>query len=475
MKTKWAWLPFMFGMAKPTNLLWLFFALGAAARLALCWVNPPVNAFDDHFEPVLLILKTGTFPAKDACFQCYHPPVFYGTSAAVACLALQAGAEWSELPKVLQLLCCLYGILTVGICYLILKRFSFSDFARLLAFGTVCFLPRHIYMSAMLCNDTLAYLLVALSIYLAFRAVEKNFSIFSLAMLSVALTLAIFTKYTNFALIPMVLVPFLVALWKPTAFTRKKILAAGVGTFALPLLLLGAHLVSNQSHYHSPLPWNLSMYDPTAHSPHDPAGISFFSFKPWEDLRTPYLAPGKLHSFWTMLYSGMWFDTEPCFQRFLDSNRTWWSHYFAWYRGEETFPGPNTAVSTLTLLEAQGMIVLGVFPTALGLMGLYYCITGKWQGLVNTDPKVALLMNAFPVLLAANVAGVIGLTLRLPVYNSIKPSYLLSSMPAMMIFLAVGLGSLEKNVLAKRAACLAFSALFSLVVLHIGQIVLAPH
>jgi hypothetical protein len=54
----------------------------------LCWANPPYNAFDDHFEPILMIMKSGVTPAKNVCFQCFQPPVFYWLSALIGDAAL---------------------------------------------------------------------------------------------------------------------------------------------------------------------------------------------------------------------------------------------------------------------------------------------------------------------------------------------------------------------------------------------------
>ena len=78
------------------------FAVGAGLRLLLCWVNPPGNAFDNHYEPILMIIKTGVIPAKDAWYQCYHPPVFYISSALIGGTAEAAGMT---LPAMVKLLC----------------------------------------------------------------------------------------------------------------------------------------------------------------------------------------------------------------------------------------------------------------------------------------------------------------------------------------------------------------------------------
>src|SRR5437773_7917520 len=78
--------------ARLAAVVFLFlFCGGALLRLLLCWFNPPQNAFDNHYEPIFLIMETGAIPAKDACFQCYHPPVFYWISAMIGKMTLAGG------------------------------------------------------------------------------------------------------------------------------------------------------------------------------------------------------------------------------------------------------------------------------------------------------------------------------------------------------------------------------------------------
>jgi hypothetical protein len=439
----------------------------------LCWANPPENAFDNHFEPILMIMKSGSLPAKDACFQCYHPPIFPWISATIGNAALGAGLTMPHVIKLLQFVCCFYGILTVGICYLILKKFPLSDFSRLMSFGVVCFLPRHIYMCAMNSNDTISYLFVAVSIYLAIVALERRLSPASLVALSIALTLTLFTKYTAFAVIPAVLAGFLVAYRYQLIVPRKKILLSLVAALVLPLSVLGGYLISNVKHYRTALPWNVSIYDPSVNRPRDPGGINFVSFKPWEDIKTPMLAPGKLHSFWTLIYSGMWFDTEPYFLSYLDSNRGWWQDYYSWYRGERPFPGPNLFLSRVTTLTAAGLIILGLLPLALVLIGFYLCISGRWKGLFTASPAQRAGLSMFPILLAFNAAGIIALTLRLPIYNMMKPSYLLAATPSLVMFTALGIMLYGKNKFVKRTIFVVFSGLFTLATVHVFHIVLA--
>lgn len=456
-------------------LFLLLFCLSAILRLLFCWFNPPENAFDDHYEPILLIMQTGATPPKDACFQCYHPPVFYWISAIIGHIALSCGMTVPHMMKLLQFVCCFYGITTLGLCYLILKKFPFSAFSAAIAFGVICFLPRHIYMSAMNSNDTISYLFVAISIYLTVVALERGLAPWRLVLLSIILTLTVFAKYTALAVLPAVLAGLVWAYRVRLIVSRKQLWLSILATLTLPLLTLAGYMADNVRHYHTPLPWNVSIYDPSMNRPRDPGGISFLSFKPWEDVTMPMLAPGKLHSFWTMIYSGMWFDTEPCFLSFLDRNDDWWQRYNSWCYGEGPFPGKNPSLSRLTMFSAAGLILLGLVPMALLVIGSFLCVSGKWKRLLDASPANRASMSLFPVLVAFNIAGVIALTTRLPVYNAIKPSYLLNAMSAFMVFIALGVMFVEKNRILRRIVLVTSGALFVLVTVHVLHIVLSVH
>ena len=448
----------------------LFFLFAIVLRVLLCWSNPVSNAFDNHFEPVFLIMKFGTIPAKNACWQCYHPPVFYWVSAMIGNIALSMGVNFPQVLKLLQFISCFYGILTVGIIYLILGKLPLSDFSRLIAFGTVCFLPRHIYMSAMNSNDTISYLFVALSIYLLLIAIERKLSLLILLMASIVISITLFTKYSSYVVLPIILTSFVLLFYNGLIVPRKKVAASLILILLVPVTILSLYLISNIKNYGSPLPWNVTQLDPSLTQPRDDSRLDFISFKPWESINTPIMVPGKMHSFWTLVYSGMWFDNEPKFLHFLDSNHDWWKHYNAWLRGEKGFPGNNHSMSILTKLTGSGIIAFGLFPLLLMIYGFYNYFRGSWKSWTNAKGMDVVKMSIFPALLFSNAAGIIALALRLPVYSIMKASYFLNSLPAFAVFLSLGLMPCEKNNKLKWTIVIVFGALFALVSLHILHI-----
>jgi hypothetical protein len=450
-----------------------FFLLGTVLRILLCWANPPGNAFDNHFKPIFMIMESGTLPAKDACWQCYHPPVFYWGSAMIGNAAVAMGATFPILLKLLQFISCFYGILTLAIIYLILRKLPLSGFSRLIALGTICFLPRHIYMSAMNSNDTISYLFVSLSIYSLFLAIERKLSPFILLVASIVISITLFTKYTSYVVLVIILTTFGLLFYKRLLVPRRKVVLSLILILLIPMTLLSVYWVSNMKHYGSPLPWNVSQLDPSLSQPRDSSGLDFISFTPWDSLSTPIIVPGKMHSFWTLVYSGMWFDTEPKFLYFLDSNQDWWKDYYAWLRGEKGFPGDNLSMSSLTTLTGSGLTALGLLPLLLIIFGFYNYFRGRWKPRTETKGMDGVRMSTFPALLLSNAAGVIALAIRLPVYSAMKASYFLNSLPAFAVFLSLGLMPCENNKTLKWTIMVVLGFLFALVSLHILHIVLS--
>jgi hypothetical protein len=456
-------------------LTWVFFIFAVGLRLLLYWTNLPLNAFDNHFSPIYWIIKFGTIAPKNALWESYHPPVFYFISAMVGKLAMNIGIANQLIPKILQFVSCLYGILTIGVIYLILKKVPLSGFSRLLAFGFVCFFPRHIYMSAMHSNDTIAVLSVAVCVYLMLVALERKFSYSALVMLSLGITIAIFTKYTSFVVLPMALSMFVPVFRRRIIIPRKKLIIALLLMIIVPLFFLGAYCYSNVKNYGNLLPLNKinkGIRAPSQIQPRAESGLSFTDFKPWELIRTPILAPWNIDSFWTLIYSRMWFDVEPRFLFFTDKNSSWWNHYYQWLRGERQFPS-IIRLSSFTYFTGAVLITMGLVPLLLITIGAFRALFGK-IGLRNEmNSEIAVKSQIFIVLFLFNAAGIIAVALRAPVFSVIKATYFMGSLPTFSVFLGLGVMACEKHRVVRRVLAFFFGCLFTLVTLHIGHIAYA--
>jgi 4-amino-4-deoxy-L-arabinose transferase-like glycosyltransferase len=414
----------------------LLLLLGAGLRLALFWVNPPDNAFDDHLEPVLIMMQTGKAPPKDVCWQCYQPPVFYYLSAKLGKLAVGVGADRPALLKILQSVSCIAGILGLVVIGLILHRTGLSTTAKLASLATACFLPRHVYMSAMHSNDTLTYLWVAVTAYLLILAVDRQFSLRWLLVVSVAATLAVFTKYTGFVVFPVIGFVLVLPKIRRSAGSHRRFAQGVAAALLLPVASLVLYGAFNLQRYGEVLPWNKAMMDPALSQPRAEGGLRYTDFRPWETIRTPILAPDNIGSFWTLLHGRAWFDMEPTYL-YLGERRRWIAHD-AWMRGARPFPR-SLPLSRIAHGFGSLLIALGLIPLVLGLTGCIQTLIGRWSGWKGPPWQPML-----PVLAFFSTLGVLLLAMRVPVFSAIKTAYLLNALPAFAVFVGIGVASLAR-------------------------------
>jgi 4-amino-4-deoxy-L-arabinose transferase-like glycosyltransferase len=447
----------------------IIFVVALFLRLFLCWENPPDNSFDDHYGPIELILQTGEIPPKDACFQCYQPPVFYYSSAIVAKVLISLGVTDNHvIEKTLQFLNCFYAILTLLVTYLILKRMNLSEWSRLLTFCTICFLPRHIFMSVMHSNDSLAYLGISLCVYLLLVTINRKLSWPFAGLLGITLTLTIFVKYTAFLLLPMVAAPLVTIIIVRSTIPRSKSVTAFLLVLLIPLIVLGIYMTSNYRNYGYILPWNDTMVNTSVVQPQDPEGISFTSFTPWQYIKEPILIPGQMHSFWTLIYCGMWVDSEPRFIDIIDRSASW-PMYFNWLTGKGAFPASPIPISIFTRILSSGLLICGMLPLVLIIAGFARCLYNTR----STQTDSGVVCQAFPIMLVFNVIGISVLTLKAPVYSSMKASYFLNSIPALSVFIALGLQRVENIIWAKRVVTIVCCTIALLTTAYIIRICLA--
>ncbi len=484
----------------------VFFLFAVILRLLLFAANPPDNSFDDHFEPIFLIMEEGAIPLKTACWECFQPPIFYIVSATVGNAAeILTNIDPAEQLKLFQFLPCLYGILTVWIIYLILNRVRISSFARLLAFGTVCFLPRHIYMSAMHTNDTLSYLLVSLCVYLmlvvidrlilpgdvdqtagaqSFKqvaSVDRSLSstpISKTALLVLALMililLSLFTKSTALVLLPMVAIILAFAAARRAVVPWRQSAVIFASLFLVPFVAVGSIAISDMKNYGQPFPLNIELLNVNLTQPPGRENIDFFSFEPWTAIRTPILAPSNLGSFWTLITGRMWFDMEPMFLQFTDPDHGWWDAYDDYLNRHDRYEWPGySSLSPFTRLTGSALIAFGLLPLLFILIGVARALLGKWALWSKTSVGEVIKVQLFLVLLLFNLAGIILHTFRYPFYSFMKAAFLLNSLAAFALFLALGVMLVEKHRAVKWGISVAFAFAFILVTIHVLHIVQA--
>lgn len=465
--------------------VWALLIVGTLLRLALYVGNPGANSFDNHFEPVYLLMENWSIPAKGECWQCYHPPLFYMISALWGSLVTALGAGPAALEKALQFLPALYGIVTLPFIYATVKRLPLSNFSRVAALGVAALLPRHIYMSAMHTNDTLSCLLVTIAVYLTLRAIDEKFAPKTLVLLSLVMGLALLTKITTLVLLPAVGVLFLAAfIWK-VARTRRDLFIISVLVFIFPILVLAFQAGTNIRDYGKPFPINYDFRSPggvagggfVITSLPGEGNVEFLNFKPISAIKAPIVGPETVGSFWTLVYSRMWWDMKPKFLYLAGANAgdtAWWYDYYDYLHGKHEWPGLK-GISRPTLLIGSLLLAMALVPTFLMVVGFFNSITGG-RGLQTKENKraVSAKLFIFPVLALFNIAGVVQAARSFPIFSSMKAAYFLNSTTAMVLFFALGVEFLFKGRSSRRLLGVYLALFFLLIALHIVYFASGP-
>jgi hypothetical protein len=453
------------------NALFALFAIGMFLRVAMFWVNHPLNAYDDHYAPIGAILLDGALPAKLACPQCYHPPVFYVLSAGLAKMLLASGVSGEPLLKTLQAASCAAGVATLWFVLLILRRLPVSPFATTVAFAFVCLLPRHIYMSAIHSNDSVSYLAITVCVYILIRVVEGQRTWPWIVGLSCAVAASIFTKFTGLIVVPVVALTLALLTRAPLRLPWRNAAAIGVAVLGLPLLLLGADIAANVDRYGTPIPHTGALYSGRP-QPRDAVHPNFLSFEPWRFVREPIIRPGQVSSFLTLLHAGMWFDIDARFLPYVSGNSRWWDSYFAWSRGDAPYPDGADATIRPIMRLGSALELAGVAWLAVAFAGVWgtarTIAAAPREGWAN-----AARLQVFPILIALNVAGVAHWSVQIPAftYSSMKASFLLGSISPMGSLVAVGVATIEHRRWARITVTAATLAYGALVVRHVIEFV----
>ena len=172
----------------------------------------PVLQPGDYDQEYLSKLTTAKFPdslpVDSLRYASHHPPLYYILAAPVYRLSEGLGLDSQVL--VLRGMSILYGTVLLLVCFALIGEVLPSQ--RLIALGTTAFaagVPMHVAMTAAVNNDTLAELVLTAALLVSVRGLRRGFSYRRSAILGALLGLALLTKTTIYAALPLAFV----ALW----------------------------------------------------------------------------------------------------------------------------------------------------------------------------------------------------------------------------------------------------------------------
>lgn len=327
----------------------LVLLVGVLLRVVLGALTPPHLAYDNHFEPIDVLLGEGRLPKADDCWQCYHPPLFYVISAVVfrstAGISRSLSGQPDDPPlvqraelraqaaghKAVQFVSVVAGSVTLYVCLLIV-RIACRPTPRVeaLAVALPALLPQHIYMSAMVTNDALTYLMASLAIYAVLRAHAAGWPLGRSALAGALGGACVLSKaYGLLTALLVVASPVLAAVGKkrplptPLSSIWRAVLAAAVACVLTGMWPAARNLAL----YGRPHVDNFELYDTGMRTmpPGSVGAIDFFSLRLISLMKQPWVHSAHVNSFWTELYARFWFDYEGLTVT-LRQSREWAAH-----------------------------------------------------------------------------------------------------------------------------------------------------
>jgi hypothetical protein len=439
---------------------------GALLRIAYASGSDVRNVYDDHFQVTRIILEQHRWPHPDENWQAYQPPLYHALSALTYWLvsgrsqtppAVDATPEqWAAplgLPcpypwhmagrKAIQLLSVAAGIGVLLLVWLTLRLlFPQAALGQSAGLALVAFLPRHIYMSGMATNDSLAWLWASLCVYAVLRALpargkqpSAGYGWWVLA--GVAAALAMWTKHYGLGSLGVLGAGLAAAVlvkdrsarrgqWRGAALALVVAIVLGAWPYVRTYRLTGSPIVSNFDR----LPNTM-----THQMPGELSRVSWLSFRPVRLVERPWVHLSTVDSFWTSLYAESWFDfgTSATIYQY----RPWLNFVWPIWR-DRTLTGRErerrglmwdiNIMPARLLWEGRLLIALGLLPSAVTLLGL----GALWRRVPITAGVVLMASTALGVATPAFQ------TVRQPFRSSMKVTFALSALLALAVCFVSG-------------------------------------
>lgn len=367
----------------------------------------PLHAgFDSqaHVDYVKYVQERHALPWPNEGVQMFQAPLFYIVSAVVLSIANVPAATVAGV-LILRGLTMLFGIAHFAVVFLTLRLLWPKQIGRqLVGLALAAFLPMNLYLSHYCTNETLAALLVSLSVYQCLRLVkEEERSWQSILLLGLTSGAAALTKFTAFLALPLIVATLAAQLFSRGARGREWWKLAAVPSLAG--LVSGWHYLRLARHAGSVV---IGGWDPASGFvwwQEDGYRVLNYFLRFGESLVRPFFSASA--SFADGIYSTLWGD-GLCGGVSAIISRVPWNYE----------------------LMSAGYL-LAVIPTVLILIGLGVSLLGFVK---RRGPEHFLLTGlTFTVL-----CGLLYLNLAVPAYASVKAFYGLSALTPLAFFGALG-------------------------------------
>ncbi len=371
-----------------------------------------------HLIYIDTILDERRLPLAHEGFSNYHPPIFHALTAILVGLS-EADIDAASGRVVYRLIPFLSGLSIVWLTYRVARQLWPDEALRpCLAIASAGLLPMNVYMSSYVSNESLHAALVSLALALCAGAMlAARASVRWLAGISVALGLALLTKFTSLLIAPIVIAFVGAKLYLGEGRPLGRSLLAMLGMGAGAASISGWFYLRNYIVFGDPVVWNLDVPGAPTWWMHPGFHTSEWYLRFGESLRFPYFA--GFASFWDGVYSTFWGDG------LLGGMIRISTRHDAW----------NYAFMTLTFWLA--------FPATV-LIGIGYgklCQHAHARG----DIGRRLLLTLFATLVACLFFSLVRITFTLPFYAQAKAFYILAAALPLALISAEGLAFVPRR------------------------------
>lgn len=368
---------------------------GAAIRVSNAFVYPTVTGFDAraNWRYIDRLTDSWDLPAPDADWSTAHPPLFYYAAAGIR-HALGVPDKHDSVLAIRLVGTC-FGLVIVALAVLLVRRADPEKPGRAgLAGALLLFLPVHIYISAMLHEETWAAAFASLALVGVsldwMRDSPPRRPLVRAAAWGLAAGLALLTKLSGLLVVVSVVGVYALDGW----WRREwRLAAARIGVaLAVALTVGGWYYARNQIRYGYLYPYGLDVHKLMFEQPPGERHLGDYLRFPLETFTQPSaIAPPLQRSVWGTTYASVWFDAH---RHFLPSASV-----------------PVDRTGTL-------LLVLALLPTAAFVRGLARGAGRVLEGHRGPDPPLLLLTGL-------TLAGYVAFSWRNPWYPVLKGSFLL--------------------------------------------------
>ncbi len=379
-------------------ILWCFLFWNNASRL------PTAAGFDvqAHLEYIQYLQDHRALPWPNEGVEMFQPPLFYLIAALVLSVGKVSAASTAGV-LVVRGLTMVFGIAHFSVVFLTLRLvWPAYPGRQLVGVLLAAFLPMNLYLSHYCTNETLAALLVSLSLFLTLRVLrQRQLGWATMMILGLTSGAAALTKFTAFLAFP-----FIVGALAVQLITRRAELRGWVKLTALAavaLLVSGWHYARIARHAGRLV---IGGWDPASGYlwwQEDGYRVAAYFARFGESLVRPFFSAST--SFADGIYATVWGDGLCAGVSALTSRVPW-----------------NYAPMSAGYL-------LAIIPSILILVGFAVAVV-RWAK-----------RGVFGILVGVSLAllgGLIYLNLKVPAYASVKAFYGLSALTPLAFFAALG-------------------------------------